>query len=154
MLRTLKRLIGDAEPPEPQRTSEYERRQLELAVAGLLLEMARADLQTRPEELRAAAAALNYLFGTGEPEARALLDQAGEPARRFTSYFGPVSVIKRWYSQEERIRLLEHLWRIAYAEGTLDPHEDHFVRKIAHLLYVHNTDCMLARNRARPGTAM
>lgn len=150
MLRTLKRLFDDDQPETP-RASEYERRQLELAVAGLLLEMARADLQTRPEELRAAARALEQLFGTGNAEARALLDQAGEPARRFTSYFGPVSIIKRWYSQEERIRLLEHLWRVAYAEGALDPHEDHFVRKIAHLLYVHNTDCMLARNRARPG---
>jgi len=150
MLRTLKRLISDGSSEAP-RSSEYERRQLELAVAGLLLEMARADLQTRPEELRAAAGALHDLFGTGEAEARALLDQAGEPARRFTSYFGPVSVIKRWYSQEERIRVLEQLWRVAYAEGALDPHEDHFVRKIAHLLYVHNTDCMLARNRARPG---
>ncbi len=151
MLRTLKRLISDAEPPEPQRASEYERRQLELAVAGLLLEMARVDLHTRSEELCAAAEALRELFGTGEAEARVLLDKAGEPARRFTSYFGPVSVIKRWYSQQERVRLLEHLWRVAYAEGRLDPHEDHFVRKIAHLLYVDNTHCMLARNRARPG---
>ena len=29
------------------------------------------------------------------------------------------------------------------------PYEDHYVRKIAHLLYVPNTQSMLARNRAR-----
>jgi uncharacterized tellurite resistance protein B-like protein len=35
------------------------------------------------------------------------------------------------------------------ADGRLDYYEDHYVRKIAHLLYVPNTDSMLARNRAR-----
>jgi len=59
-------------------------------------------------------------------------------------------VIKRDFSPEERVRLVEHLWRVAYADGRLDPHEDHYVRKIAHLLYVPNTQSMLARNRARP----
>ena len=49
----------------------------------------------------------------------------------------------------QRIRLIEHLWRIAYAHGQLDLHEDHFVRKIAHLLYVPNTQCMLARSHAQ-----
>jgi uncharacterized tellurite resistance protein B-like protein len=66
-----------------------------------------------------------------------------------------VSVVKRDLPLPERVRLIEHLWRIAYADGGLDPHEDHYVRKIAHLLYVPNTQSMLARNRARgtPGSA-
>ena len=49
----------------------------------------------------------------------------------------------------ERVRLIEHLWSVAYSDGGLDPYEDHYVRKIGHLLYVSNTDIMLARNRAR-----
>ena len=59
------------------------------------------------------------------------------------------SVIKRDLSLEERVLLIEVLWRVAYADGALHGHEDHFVRKIAHLLHVPNTDSMLARNRAR-----
>ena len=34
-------------------------------------------------------------------------------------------------------------------EVRLDRDEDHFVRKISHLLHVPNTECMLARARAR-----
>lgn len=52
---------------------------------------------------------------------------------------------------EQLVALIEHLWRISYAHGQLDPYEDHFVRKIAHLLHVHNTQCMLARTQARAG---
>ena len=38
---------------------------------------------------------------------------------------------------------------VAFADGQLNLYEDHYVRKIAHLLYVSNTESMLARNRAR-----
>jgi uncharacterized tellurite resistance protein B-like protein len=62
-----------------------------------------------------------------------------------------LAAVKREFSQEERVRLVEHLWRVSFAEGGLDPYEDHYVRKIAHLLYVPNTQAMLARNRARDG---
>ena len=72
-----------------------------------------------------------------------------ERARHLTSYFAPVSVIKRDFTPAQRVRLIEHLWRIAHADGRLDQYEDHYVRKIAHLLYVPNTQSMLARNRAR-----
>ncbi|MEK6594039.1 MAG: TerB family tellurite resistance protein [Pseudomonadota bacterium] len=51
---------------------------------------------------------------------------------------------------EQRVLLIELLWRIAYADGKLDPYEDHYVRKIAHLLHVPNTQRMLTRGRARP----
>jgi uncharacterized tellurite resistance protein B-like protein len=59
--------------------------------------------------------------------------------------------VKREFVLEKRIGLVEHLWRVAFAEGGLDPYEDHTVRKIAHLLYVPKTQSMLARNRARDG---
>lgn len=150
MLKALKSLLNDA-PDDPRGPGEYERRQLQLAVAGILQEMTRVDLNQKPEEIAAAEQALRDLFAVSESEARELMAETGDAARRFTSYFGPVSLIKRWYALPERIRLIEHLWRIAYAEGHLDSHEDHFVRKMAHLLYVPNTDCMLARARARPG---
>lgn len=150
MLKTLKSLIDDFGGGNAAPGSTLERRELQDAVAGLLHEMVRSDMQERPEEAAAAAHAMGALFGLSGAEAHALVAQAGDRARRFTSYFGPVSLIKRHYGQAERIALVEHLWRIAYADGGLDPHEDHFVRKIAHLLYVSNTDAMLARSRARP----
>jgi len=38
---------------------------------------------------------------------------------------------------------------VAFADDELDVYEDQFVRKIADLLYVSNTECMLARQRAK-----
>jgi len=123
--------------------------ELNIAVAVLLHEARRADYAEGGEESAAAAEALRELFGLGHDESVALLRQGRERAQELTSLFAPLGVVKREYSMEERIRLLEHLWRVSFVDGDLSLYEDHYVRKIAHLLYVPNTQSMLARNRAR-----
>ena len=123
--------------------------QLRLSVACLVHEARRVDLDHDAREHPAAIDALIQMFGIESGEAEALLEQARERAQQLTSYYSIVSVIKRDLSLEERILLIEVLWRVAYADGALHGHEDHFVRKIAHLLYVPNTQVMLARGRAR-----
>lgn len=149
MLKAIRRFI-DTLDEGSDHPGRIQRDDLHDAVAGLLHEMTRADLHERPEEKRAAIRAVAALFHLDEAAAVALVEDSAGRAQRFTSYFGPVALIKRHYGPAERIALIEHLWRIAYADGALDPYEDHYVRKIAHLLYVSNTDAMLARNRARP----
>jgi len=147
MLGSLKGLLAGLAPRNPAEAGEPERRQLEMAVAGLLHEMMRADHIEKPEERAAMRTALASMFEISDTESGRLIEQAG--AHRYTSYFGPVGVIKRLLGPGQRIALVEYLWQVAFADGELDHYEDHFVRKIAHLLYVSNTDAMLARQRAK-----
>jgi uncharacterized tellurite resistance protein B-like protein len=145
MLKAFKRIF---EGTEVTPSHGYELRHLEVAVASLLHESTRVDLKELPEEYAAARTALADLFAISGSDSVALLEEGAQRARQLTSYYGPVSAIKRDFDLPRRILLIEHLWRIAYADGKLDPYEDHYVRKIAHLLYVPNTECMLARGRA------
>ena len=148
MLRTIKRLLSGPQA-EVRDASGQETRQLQLAVAVLLHEARRADYDEGDEESATAQRSLAEIFGIERGEAAALLAQGREKAQQLTRFYAPVSVVKREFSLPERIRLVEHLWRVAFTNGHLDLHEDHYVRKIAHLLYVPNTQSMLARNRAR-----
>ena len=123
---------------------------LDLAVAVLVHEARRADYdETHHKESDAGVAALRDLLGVDTARAAELLVQGREKAQHLTSFYAPVTVIKRELDMPERVRLVEHLWRVSFADGQLNLYEDHYVRKIAHLLYVPNTDSMLARNRAR-----
>jgi len=131
--------------PHPPAESNH----LRFAIACLIHEARRVDFDHDAREYPAAIDALMQMFGIPGAEAEALLEQAHEKARQLTSYYSIVSVIKRDLPPEERVLLIEVLWRVAYADGTLHGYEDHFVRKIAHLLYVPNTQVMLARTRAR-----
>lgn len=145
----LKAMKGLFQAPERRPLPGFERRPLQVAVAALLHEASRADYAEGDDEHTAARSALADLFGMPPKECVALLKEGRARATQLTSFYAPVTVIKREYSLEERIRLVEHLWRVVYVDARLDPYEDHYVRKIAHLLHVPNTQAMLARNRAR-----
>jgi len=148
MLKAIKGLLeGSGVNARP--ASAPERRPLQLAVAALLHEAARADYHEGDDEYAVAQEALADLFGLDARACAGLLEEGRARAEKLSSFYAPVSVIKREFSLEERVRLIEHLWRVAFANGQLNPYEDHYVRKIAHLLYVPNTQSMLARNRAR-----
>ena len=122
----------------------------DVAMAVLVHEARRADYgETDVKESDAGVTALRELLGLDATQAAELLAEGREKAQHLTSFFAPVTVIKRELGMPERVRLIEHLWRVSFADGALNPYEDHYVRKIAHLLYVPNTDSMLARNRAR-----
>ena len=147
MLTALKNIFAEIAGGNAAVSAISEQHQLRLAVAALLHEMMRVDAQQKQEEVQTAIAGLAGMFGLPDAEAKALLEEAG--AQRLTSYFDPASTIKRVLSLEQRTVLVENLWRVAYADNELDIYEDQFVRRIADLLYVPNTQCMLARQRVK-----
>ena len=149
MIRALKKMLSSAPLGEAQALHGQERHHLHLAVAVLLHEARRADPDESHDESDAAVQALVEMFRLERSDAVALLEEGRARAQTLASFYAPVSVIKRELSVEERIALVEHLWRVSLADGQLNVYEDHYVRKIAHLLYVPNVQSMLARNRAK-----
>jgi uncharacterized tellurite resistance protein B-like protein len=45
--------------------------------------------------------------------------------------------------------MIEHMWRVAYADAELSAWEQHLVRKVADLLYVPHTAYIAAKLRAQ-----
>jgi len=147
MLSALKNIFAELSGGEAATAALSEEHKLRMAVAQLLHEMMRVDSKQDTQETQTAIEALVRMFGLPHPEAKALLEEAG--SQQMTSYFDPASTIKRLLSLDQRCILVENLWRVAFADAELDVYEDQFVRKIADLLYVPNTQCMLARQRAK-----
>ena len=78
-----------------------------------------------------------------------LMALAAEEARLATDYFQFTSLINKNFSAGQKVQVVEYLWQVAYADGQLDAHEQHFMRKIADLLYVSHADYVAAKQRAR-----
>lgn len=148
MFTALKKVFDEA---FGENLTPAEARHVEAAVASLLHESMRVDLEHNGSERDMALAALAHLFGLSDADATRLLIEGREQASALTSYYAPVATIKQDFPLERRVALIEHLWRIVYADGELHRDEEHYVRKIAHLLHVPNTQVMLARSRARGG---
>ena len=124
-------------------------RALQLANAVLLVEISHADFETDPCELKAASARLAHRHNLTESETKALLDDALTEHKQSVSLHDYIVVINDNFGQTEKIKLVEDLWVIAYADNKLDSQEEYQVRKIADLLHVSHMHFVRARHRAR-----
>jgi uncharacterized tellurite resistance protein B-like protein len=122
---------------------------LHVATAALLLEMMRMDSTVTAAETASVARALQSRFGLDAVQVDTLMALAAEEARLATDYFQFTSLINKNFSAGQKVQVVEYLWQVAYADGQLDAHEQHFMRKIADLLYVSHADYVAAKQRAR-----
>ncbi|MDP2823857.1 MAG: TerB family tellurite resistance protein [Sulfuritalea sp.] len=122
---------------------------LHLATAALLLETMRMDSSVAADETAAVAKALQMQFGLDAQQVGALMALAEEEARQATDYFQFTSLINKSFDAGQKARIIEYMWQVAFADGHLDAHEQHFMRKIADLLYVSHADYVAAKQRAR-----
>ncbi len=122
-------------------------RSLRLATAALLIEITRADYEVKPEERDAVMDAVRQLFGDlSESETEELIALAEQEATESTSLFQFTSLVDKNFSREEKVRIVEMLWRVAYADNDKDMNEEYLVRKIADLLHVSHGDFIRARH--------
>jgi uncharacterized tellurite resistance protein B-like protein len=122
-------------------------RELRVATAALLVQMCRADFETRHDEHRAVTRALEHVLRSTPDEAAAIVrlaeDRLAEPFHRFTA------AIDRSFTREEKQRLVEGLWRVAVADAELQAHEEYLVRKIAELIHLPWEDFLRAKLKAK-----
>jgi uncharacterized tellurite resistance protein B-like protein len=119
-----------------------------LAVAALLLEMTRADEAVSAEECAALEAGIRDHFGLSADETRELIALADSERHEATDYHQFTSLINAHYGPEQRVQIVEQLWRIAYADESLHRYEEHLVRKLAQLLHVPHSAFIAAKHRS------
>jgi uncharacterized tellurite resistance protein B-like protein len=126
-----------------------ETRRLRLAAAALLVEVVRGDGGIVPAEQEALLAAVRDKFGLSPLEAAELAAAAEQESRLANDYFQFTSLINRSFSPAQKLRLVELMWQVAYADAVLSAHEQHVLRKVAELLHVPHGDYIAAKMRAR-----
>jgi uncharacterized tellurite resistance protein B-like protein len=121
----------------------------QLAAAALLVEVATVDRRFDDEERRRIVDFVRSRFALSEVEADALVEAAQSKVDGSTQLYGFTTAIKNGFSYEERVRLMETLWEVVYADGKADPFEDQLMRRIGGLICVTDRDRGLARRRAQ-----
>ena len=149
MLKEIQKFFGQFIEPELKAGSSSGPHALQLATAALLLEMMRMDDKISAAERSTALAALQNEFGLAATELAALVKLAEDEARQATSYYQFTSLINKSCDRAQKAKIIEYLWQVAYADGHLDAHESHLMRKLADLLYVPQADYLAAKQRGR-----
>jgi uncharacterized tellurite resistance protein B-like protein len=120
---------------------------VQLATVALLVEAAHMDAEFGAEERAKIARLVEDRFGLQAAEGEALLRAAAAKVDQSVEVFGFTREIKNAFSPEERIEMMEMLWEVAYADGTLHDLEASLMRRLAGLLHVSDRDSGLARKR-------
>ncbi len=136
-------------PPHRRRTGLGERHTIELATAALLIEVARVDQGATADERVAVLRAVREKFQLTHEEAERLIALAEEEMKQASDYFQFTSLINRHFTQQQKQRVIELMWRVAYSDANLSAHENHLMRKVADLLHITHGDYIAAKMRAQ-----
>ena len=129
-------------------TSEKPVNDLPLAVAALLIELARMDDKVNAGERRSIELLLARMFGLDAGSVQSLVERADREMQRSAQYFPFTQQICRHATADMRVQIIEMLWTVAYADGALNPDEDALIRQVAGLIQVSDWDRGAARKRA------
>lgn len=136
MLNTLKNLLAKIATPPAGAPSQDLDAMVRLATAVLIAEVVRSDLDVDPRERAAMQAALHDKFDLTPEQVAELIAHAEEKARDSHDLYTYTSQVNAQFAIPQKLLLIEHLWRVAYANGEIDDHERHIVRRIADLMHV------------------
>lgn len=123
---------------------------LRLAAIVLMLETMYTDDKVEAKEQEMISSLVRQNFSLTAEQADALIALAEQQRKQATDYFQFTSMINKQYSPEQKVRLVESLWKIAFIDGVLDMNEEYWIRKIADLLHVSHTAFIMAKNRVAP----
>lgn len=149
MLNNIKRFFEQQLTANQTETPAIREHRIRLASAALLFELLKTDRHIDERETAALKKILQSSFGLNPAELQTIIALAEEEARQAVSLYEFTSLINDAYSYEDKLQLIENMWRLALADEHLDKYEEQLIRKTADLIYVSHSDFIKAKLRVR-----
>ncbi|GIS22549.1 MAG: hypothetical protein CM15mP123_04510 [Gammaproteobacteria bacterium] len=119
------------------------------ACIALMLETSMADDLLDESEIKTLKATLINDFKLEETEIDELIEISKKNVEDSTSLYEFTRDINDNFDAAERVKLIESMWKIAYADGNIDKYEEHIIRKVSNLIYVAHSDFIKAKLSAK-----
>ncbi len=147
MRKFLDNFFGDRQEKIPDKVDPE--RNLRIATAALLLEIAGVDDEFTDEERNEIIVTLKSRFNITTDEVNDILEATcGELEKRIDLYFF-TNRINEHFDKAEKIEIIEMVWRVIYADRHLDGHEDFLVHRLAKLLRLQHSQLIDAKLRVK-----
>ena len=120
-----------------------------LTCASLIIEVALADKDFDVTEINLLKIILKDSYEISPEKIDSLIESAESTVENNTSLYSYTREINDSLNYEQKIDLLDGLWKISYADGTLDKFEEHLVRKISDLIHISHGDFITSKLKNR-----
>ena len=122
---------------------------VDLTCAALLVEVMNSDHELDEREHQEFMAVLQQSYNIAESDLKELIQLAKDEAFEATSLYEFTKLINDSYDYEQKVELIENMWRIAFSDKRLDKYEDHLIRKVSELIYVSHSDFIKTKLKVR-----
>lgn len=148
MINLIKKIITNSRgslSAEPQDNDLRTR----IAASVILLEAAGVDSRYDPEEHDHILNSLQDTFALSHEYAEELVELAHQEKSAAIDLWQFTNQINQEFSRPEKQEVMQAVWRVIYADGELEKHEDHFAHKLANLLRLTHKEMIDAKLAAR-----
>jgi len=135
---------------EIQQKDEFER--IQIATCIILLEVAKSDDEFSSIEKTTVTALLRKQFKLSPDAAEELIEIANQKRDKSIDLWQFTNLINKNYTKQEKIKIVEAVWKVIYADKKLDKYEDHFVHKLAKLLQLKHHELIDAKLKVKYNT--
>src|SRR6201997_846008 len=146
MLDGLRQLIADVVAPNQQGRS-FDETGFRLAATALLIHVVSLDGEPSEVEKRKLHSLIESHFGLDRGSADRLIATATRVEGEAVDLYHFTSVIMREVDQTGRLRIVEMMWELVYADGEVSEFEDNVVRRAADLLGISSRDRIELKHR-------
>jgi uncharacterized tellurite resistance protein B-like protein len=123
--------------------------QILVAACAILLEMAAIDGEFSDTEIKSIRSILKKESGLPEQEIISIVEISNNQRRESIDLWQFTNLINQEYPVEKKLRIIEAVWKIAYADGRLDSHEDYLAHKLANLLRLSHKQLIETKIKAK-----
>lgn len=132
MIQSLKSLLfADAEHEATDPIPEVN--ELQLATAVVLLEIAMADDEFTQEERDRIEHTLQSRFGMASVDAAHLIGAAQTARDNSRDLWHFTNIINQTCTLEEKQKIIDEVWHVVFADGSMDGHENYLAHQMAKL---------------------
>ncbi|MCC5453086.1 TerB family tellurite resistance protein [Rheinheimera sp. UJ51] len=121
----------------------------EFIAVVLMLQLSHADFDSAEAEQQLVQRYLSEEYQLTPEHTNKVFAQAQQMAADSTCLHAYTSKLKS-LTEPQRIAVLDQLWKVAYADGNIDPHEDAMLRKVADLLFIRHSDFIQSKLANKP----
>ncbi len=150
MLRTIRDFLTELSSTEEPEALVHDR--LQLAEAALMYHVIAVDGVVHEDEQIRMNAVLERHFGLSTEETEELAESAITADKEAVDLYGFTSILKRALEEDERIKIVEHLWEMVYADGVAHELEENMVWRISELLAINSRDRIAMKQKVRDRT--
>ncbi len=147
MLDGLRQFIADIVSPDVHQDREFDDTGYRLAATALLIHVVSLDGEPSELEKRKLHSLLETRFGLDPGTANQLIASATLVEGEAVDLYHFTSVIMRSVNEEGRLRIVEMMWELVYADGQVSEFEDNVVWRAADLLGVSSRDRIDLKHR-------